>query len=323
MKFSKEKLLNKIIKNIGFLPESPSWIFKWKKKRTNSFSILILFLFFFWICKTEDGISEIIYLHDGETHKGVITKETKKFVTIKTKYQTRKIHRKDIKRILYGEREMEPINIVLQNGKLLKGFLVDQDNNKVIIRSKKDSGEELEINKSSIEQMSNKEIFLLYPRLFLRTGFFFPLGTEGGANLDPALFLSMGTNLRLPWSPPYFQKGMSRISLELGYTQSQSADDDKIKLLFIPFIANYIPVLKLKHFNLIPKIGIGGAYLSFNNDEDMVAGLVPLISTGVNVSKEFFDNRLILHLFWDYLFLFEKSNNLHTFILGLAIGYRY
>jgi sRNA-binding regulator protein Hfq len=295
-----------------------------KKNRTNCFTILLLFLFFFFINTMKDAGAEIIYLHDGETFKGTITKETKKFVTIKTKYQTRKIHRRDIKRILYGEREMEPINIVLQNGKLVSGFLVDQDNNKVIIRSKKNSGEEFEIKKSSIEQMSHKEIFLLYPKFFLKTGLFIPLGTEQGANLNSSLFLSIGTSLRVPWSPPYFLKGRSRVSIELGYTQSRSADDDRVKFLFVPLTARYTSLLKFKHFDLMPGIGIGGAYVSFDDGEDMLtSGLLPLMSAGVNLSREFFDRRFILHLFWDYHFLFEKSNTLHSFILGLAVGYRY
>ncbi len=83
--------------------------------------------------------SEIVYMKDGQILKGSIIREDRSTLIVKTRFQTRKIYRDHVKRILYGDREMESINILLKSGEILKGYLVDQDAKQVIFREKKDA----------------------------------------------------------------------------------------------------------------------------------------------------------------------------------------
>ncbi len=157
--------------------------------------------------------SEIVYLNDGQILKGSIIKENRSSITLKTRFHTRKIYREHIKRILYGDREMESINILLKDGELLKGYLVDQDANRLIFREKRDTPIERTIPKSDISQLSPEEITLLSPGIYFYIGYFIPLAT-GKTELTASPLYMIGAGINFPWIKN------TRIVMEAGHTKA-------------------------------------------------------------------------------------------------------
>jgi hypothetical protein len=128
--------------------------------------------------------AEFIYLKDGQVIQGAIIAEDAQFYTVKTKYQTRKIARDDVIRIMYGERKMERVYLLLNDGTRDGGYLVDQDAEKIILRDTETSPKERIVLKSKVKQMSSSEIIPLEPSLTFRGGIFLPFNSEG-AKLKP------------------------------------------------------------------------------------------------------------------------------------------
>ena len=96
---------------------------------------LAVLLLFFCISAAR---AEFIYLKDGQVLQGKIIGETQSEITVQTRFQVKKVSRNDITRIMYGERKMEKIFLLMNDGSTQTGFLVDQDAAQVIIRDRED-----------------------------------------------------------------------------------------------------------------------------------------------------------------------------------------
>ena len=58
-----------------------------------------------------NAYAEMVYLKDGQVISGKIISEDRVWITVKSKYQTVRFKRSEIKRIMYGDRKMEEIYI--------------------------------------------------------------------------------------------------------------------------------------------------------------------------------------------------------------------
>jgi sRNA-binding regulator protein Hfq len=275
-----------------------------------------LFLFIIVLVVPRRLNSEIIYMKDGQIFKGPVIKEDRTTVTVKTSFQTKQIYREHISRILYGDREMESINILLKNGTLLKGFLVDQDKNQVVFREKRNSPRERTILKSNISQISPEEILLLYPRIYVHTGYFVPLAA-GKTELTASPLFMIGTGMNFTWIEN------TRIALEAGYTKSRGKENSDEYMEFIPVIAGMKYLIKVSCFSIIPKLGVGMGILQFNNGEgsghrsyDFLTGL------GVGLVHEFRKSGLSAGLWGEYIIMYEERTYNSVF-LKAGFGYRF
>lgn len=244
---------------------------------------------------------EIIYLKDGQVLRGSITDEDRESVTLKTKYQARKIYRDHIKRILYGDRTMEKINILLRNGKILKGFLVDQDAEKVIFREKRDSAHEITIRKNNIKQMSPDEINLLDPDIFFHFGYSIPL-SKGKTELSPSPLYTLGSGINFTWIKRV------RLTLEIGYTRARGKADKDEYMQNIPVTLNSLYRIPFSHFTLVPKIGFGYALMEFRDSENSrYRSYDPTAKIGAGIEYSLMKNRLNIGIGVDYNMIFEES----------------
>jgi hypothetical protein len=303
-----------------------------KRKITGYIIISILLL----IVSVKLLRGEVIYLKDGQVISGSIVRETKKQVTVKTKYKSYVFKRKDIKRILYGSRQLERIYIQLKDNSIIDGYMVDQDNEKVVLRRSKDSPMEENISKKNIQQMSNESIVLFFPEVSVRTGIFYPLNTRNGADLDPAYITMAGFGIRVPFLPG------SRIQFEAGYVENSSEFKDydgnknKLSLMTLPLLLNYTYTYKinaggsglwnrfLQRSYLSGKLGAGMAYQVFDNGEGEKFTAINFAGiAGLGYSFEIMKRRLFLKLHSDFLFITDSKSLLLPYMLSVSLNYRY
>jgi sRNA-binding regulator protein Hfq len=259
---------------------------------------------------------EIIYMKDGQILKGSIISEDKATITLKSRYQTRQIFREHIRRILYGDREMESINILLKNGTLLKGFLIDQDKTRVVFREERNSPREKTILKSNISQLSPEEILLLSPRVYVHTGYFFPFAT-GKTELSAGPLFMIGAGMNFIWVRN------ARVLLETGYTKSRGKENSDEYMEFIPVIAGIKYSIKFLYFNIVPKLGIGAGILQFNNGEGSSHRSYDLLTAlGVGLVHEFHKTGLSAGLWGESIVMYEERAYKSVF-LKAGIGYRF
>jgi sRNA-binding regulator protein Hfq len=245
---------------------------------------------------------EIIYLKDGQVLRGAITHEDKESITFKTKHQSRKIYRDHIKRILYGDRSMEKIHILLRNGKILKGYLVDQDANRVIFREKRDSAEEISIQKISIKQMSPDEIKLLSPDIFFHAGFYLPV-TRGHTELSISPFYTLGSGMNFIWIE------RTRVTLEIGYTRARGKYNKDEYLQIIPVSLNARYSIPFAGIHIIPKIGAGYALLEFNDGESSKQrSYNPIANIGAGIEYPLLKKRINIGVWIESNMVFEESS---------------
>jgi hypothetical protein len=260
-------------------------------------------------------LSEVIYLKDGQILNAEIIKEDTSTITIKTKYQTMVINRDTILRIMYGERQAETIYLLLNDNTLIKGFLVDQDANKVVIRRKKESTKEETFEKKNIKQMSPKEIFLYYPGIPVMAGLLVPLGS-GGGNLNPSFYISGGIDIRFPWQFPLLERG--RLQFEVGISNCTSNENKNLSFFMLPISGSFIYRIPYKYFMILPKFGLGASLISFNDGEGgSDIGVVPLVKIGIGVSREIITKKLFITAFLEYIALIEGAPTLHNIIQRL------
>lgn len=229
---------------------------------------------------------EVIFLKDGQILKGAIVDEDRETVTLDIQYQKRKIVRSQIMRILYGDTDLERIYILLKQGALIKGFLVDQDSEKIIYRDFKGSNEEKTIDKNMIRQISREEIIQLNPYLTGSMGVFIPAGS-GGAKLGraPVYFTGSGMNLTA-------MKNI-RLLFEAGYTKSRSENSSSRFIEFVPLTVNVVYTIPFTYADVLLKAGTGAAFIKFNNGEgDKYQSFNPDFSGGLGLQKELFQNTL-------------------------------
>jgi sRNA-binding regulator protein Hfq len=259
--------------------------------------------------------TEIIYLKDGQVLRGAITHEEKESVTIKTKHQVRKIYRDHIKRILYGDRPMEKIHILLRNGKILKGFLVDQDAEKVIFRKMKDSAEEMTIRKFNIKQISPDEIRLLSPDIFFRFGYYFPM-SKGRTGLSISPIYTLGSGINFIWIK------RTRVELETGFSRIRGKNDKDKYLQIIPVSLRATHAVPFSYVTIIPVIGAGYALLEFKDSENNKSkSYDPTASIGIGMEYPLMEKRFNIGVRLEYNMIFEKDTVFKSVIARAGIDF--
>ncbi len=257
---------------------------------------------------------EIIYLNDGQVLKGTIVKENNKKIILKTKYQTRHVKRNNIKRILYGERDMERIYILYKNGSMTNGFLVDQNSKYIVFREKEDSIVEEKILKSDIKQISREEIIPLHPDISGRINIFYPLNSGGsGLAAAPMYTINIGFN--------FTRVKNVRIMPEAGYVKSISKANRNRYLQIVPLTIGISYKISLRNAVILPKTGIGIAVVDFRTGEGEEYRGYDLYSTvGAGTFYKLFDGALKLEVWIEYGLITESSALMHNIIAGAGIS---
>lgn len=270
-------------------------------------------------------MAEIIYMKDGQVVRGNITAEDGKYVTVKTKFQVRRIRREHIERIMYGKRDMEPVHILLNDGRIVSGFLVDQDAEKVIFREKQDSPVDTTIPKSDIKQMSREEIVPLKPDVYVRAGML-RITDSGGANLDmgPLVVAGIGMNITMIKN--------ARLLFELGYAKLDSKTNAKQYLQFIPLTvgAGYAFVLGgsgdpfLKRMSITPRLSVGITMADFEDGEGAHSRGYDLCAAGgAGLWIEIVEDRIAIGAWADYYYFMEQKSSMGGIAGGVAVSFRF
>lgn len=262
--------------------------------------------------------AEYLYLKDGQVIQGTIESEDAEGYNVKTKYQTKRVPRGDVTRIMFGERKMEPIFLLMNDGSSKKGFLVDQDAEKIIMREKENSPGEITVLKKDIRQMSASEIVPLNPSIYARAGYFFPLNS-GGSELKPAPAFFAGSDINFQ----YIRN--TRVLLEAGYADCGSSNSG-LYMRFIPLIvsAKYYYTIGSSSFSVIPGITAGMTLIDFDDGENSkyrcFAGTA---GGGAGFGYELMKNSLYVAGYTDYLFFSDRKKLLHTVTASISVSYRF
>ncbi len=269
--------------------------------------------------------AEIIYMNDGQVIRGTIVSEGTDTITVRTEYQTRTIFRRHVTRIMYGERDMEPIYFLMRDGRLINGFLVDQDSRKVVYRKTKDSPEEFTLLKEDISQMSAKEITPLYPDLTFRGGIYYPVN-PGGSKLSPSAIYFGGYGINFTWVKN------ARLLLEAGYTKCASEASDNLKFQVIPFVLSGLYSLPFpftgddlgKKLRLVPKAGAGLAVVDFDDGEgSQYRGYDFTALAGAGIVYELSRKTLSAGVWMEYNLIYEKSSMMHGALLSAGLQFMF
>lgn len=145
------------------------------------------------------GRSEYLFRKDGSIIHGKITTETSKIVMIrKADGKSERVERSDIMRILYTELYMGKVFIRLTTGKVLEGYMVDEDQTTYTFRKELNRPEEFTLPRSKV-------MFLVRSN---------PTDLEGKADRR---FID------IKWSPPFVRPKSYNI-----YTKSASGGEFKV-----------------------------------------------------------------------------------------------
>ncbi len=280
--------------------------------------ILILLIIAAGIAYVLPVHAEIIYLKDGQVLKGSIVFENKKIVKVKTKYMTRILKRAHIKRVLYGERDMEQIYILLTDDTVIQGFLVDQDATKVVYRIKKNSPKDITISKTKVVQLSREEIKLLNPDVYVKPGLFIPLNIKG-AKIQPAFGLLAGSSLTFSYI-----KGM-RAFFEAGYSKCIDSEDSSRYVQFIPILVGFnytIPILN--RLSVVPKLGVGLTIVDFiDNEGDEARGFDFTATAGVGTVFRLIPKLVDVGVYADYFMIIEKDSQFHNIMVSGMVSVKF
>ncbi|HEY1405293.1 MAG TPA: hypothetical protein VF857_01665 [Spirochaetota bacterium] len=261
--------------------------------------------------------AEYVYLKDGQVIQGKIVNEDQREIVVQTKFQKRTIRRDDILRIMYGERKMEKIYLLMNDGTTRIGYKVDEDATQVLIRESENSPKEISISKSDIKQMSGSEIVPLDPSIFVRSGVFVPVNSKG-AKLKPALCFFAGSDLNFQWI------NNLRVFAEAGYAKNTSSHKG-LYMQFIPIQVSAIYDITLSHsFHIMPRLGLGATIIDFDDGEVSKTRSVAGSGVGgVGFVYEVVDRHFYVGLWGDYWLMRDKSSTLHGYAGTLGISYRF
>lgn len=261
--------------------------------------------------------AEVVYLKDGQVIKGAIIQEDDQSVTVQTKHKTWNIKREDIQRILFGEEEMELMYLLMNDGKVVKGYIVDQDNTKVIIRRDKDKAQEETILKKDIKQMSPEEIVLLEPEVAVLGGIYHPLN-PGTSELKPSPYALLVTDFNLP-----YVRNM-RIRIAAGFSDCTSAKYDQIKFKVIPVLFGAEYVFKLSFFSIVPHLSLGTAILDYDNGEGKTyRGYKGLGVAGLGFNFELIKNFLFVKTLVEYGIIIDEGTTMSNLFYTAGLGIRF
>jgi hypothetical protein len=104
--------------------------------------------------------AEILFLKDGSVLYGTIIKETDTHITftIKKKKVEKSYKRKDVLRVRYDDTELKTKFIYKKDGTFIKGFIVDEDAEKILIRENLYKMKEIPIQRMQISSISDKKL---------------------------------------------------------------------------------------------------------------------------------------------------------------------
>jgi|GEM_PF-580808 len=274
-----------------------------------------LALFLFTAISAVSLSAEIVYLKNGKVLKGTIINEGNEGVTLKTSSGEVLVGRDDMLRILYGNQDMEEVYVLFRDGTVTKGFLVDQDEKRIVLRDERFSSKERTIYRKKIREISRDNIFPLDLEIYLRPVYYMPLDS-GGADLkpSPSLLVGMGFNsMVLP---------NLRIMLESGYISSESSSNDDQSFRVIPVTFNLEYRMGSENFFFAPRLGAGIGIMEFDDGEGEVRKSNGLdVMAGLGVYVKLFDH-LILGVGCDYMFLYDGSDYLQSALVGITCSYR-
>lgn len=278
--------------------------------------LIFTVLFFSMVLFSSKVFAEYIYMNDGQVIQGTIVSEDADTMTVKTKYQTKKINRSDVLRVMYGERKMERIYLLMKDGTTIKGFLVDQDAEKVVIRETEESPKETSISKDKIKQMSANEIVPLNPSITIHSGLFYPLNS-GGSNLKPAFLITAASELNFRWIKK------TRVSAEVGFARCSSSNKD-LYMQFVPIQLGATYDINFNKFYIIPKFSIGATIIDFDDGE---GSATRSIAFSTNIGSAFLYEIIERHLYagiWtDAGFIRDGGGSLFTISGTVGASYRF
>ncbi len=267
---------------------------------------------------TADLSAEIIRLKDGQVLNGEIIGRDERFITVKTRYQTRKIARYDLAAIEKEKTGLDRIYIFTRDNNVIAGFLVEQDSMRVEYKIKEDSPDTKTISKLDILQLSNEEIRPVDLEFTLKLCAFFPLNS-GGAKLEPAPAVLAGAGFS-----SMFRRNL-RFSLESGYVQSENSKTSERYLKAVPVTlsAAYRFTVPLG-IEVTPKIGAGVSMFEFNDGEgDEFSSTVLAGTAGLQITYPVIPYKLHIGLFGDYLTFYDGSGFFNSAMSGFFVGLRF
>jgi hypothetical protein len=285
------------------------------KRKLTYISVILLMSAAILIASDGPAPAEIVYLKDGSVLKGSIIKEGRYDITIKNENGQKEIKLSDIQRILYGNNEMERIFIITNSGKTEKGYMVDQDDDKITIREDPSSPKEKTILKKEIREISRDEIYPVDFELIAKLSWFMPLDS-GGADLANSMLYTFGMG---------FNSMMAmnlRFVLESGFTRPKSASNSGRYLQIIPITLSLTYRIGTANFGIIPKIGAGLAVMEFNTNEDKTLkskAFEGLAGAGIvyGISR-----RVDLGLWAEYNIFYDGSDYLQAGLISFSFSYR-
>lgn len=261
-------------------------------------------------------VAEIVYLKDGTVLKGVITEEAKKGITLKVGDREQKIAHSDIKRVLYGNREMEEVFILALDGKITRGFMVDQDENAVIVRDRRDSPVERTISKKDIREISRDAIYPVDLEFYIKPAGFLPLDS-GGADLGMTGLYTIGMGFNSMLAPNL------RFMLEAGFLHSNSASNTGQSLRIIPVTLSLAYSFVMDRFSLVPRLGGGIGIAEFDTGEgDVMKSNLLEATAGLGLVYHLSRRGISVGIWAEYAIFFDGAGYLQGAAIGLSCGYR-
>jgi hypothetical protein len=115
-------------------------------------------LFFCLIVLSGSGYAQSVFLKDGSIVEGKIITENDVFLTIKTEKESKNIKRSEIIRTVYNNDFKTRVNVVLMDGRIIKGYVVEESKNYYVIRKYLDSTKELKLEKSKINGILKDDV---------------------------------------------------------------------------------------------------------------------------------------------------------------------
>lgn len=260
--------------------------------------------------------AEFLYLKDGQVIQGKIISEDAESYTVQTKYQTRRVNRTEVTRIMYGERKLERIYLLMRDGTKMDGYKVDEDAEKVLIREKEDSPREISISKKDIKQMSQTEIIPLNPSINARLGIFYPINSQG-SKLKPTIGIYLGSSMNFQLIKD------TRINFEIGFAKNKS-EYSGLFMRFIPLTASIEKNINFGRVYFNPKFTLGGVILDYDDGEtDPQREFAFMTGMGFSSAYEVIERTFFITFDAEYQLIFDKKGKLHCLLATLGASYRF
>ncbi len=260
--------------------------------------------------------AEIIYLNNGTVLKGAIVKEGKTGITLKIDDREREIPHADIKRVMYGNRDMEEIYVLGMDGTITRGFLVDQDENAVILREQPDSPTEQSISRKDIREISHEAMYPVDLEFYFKPSAFVPLDS-GGADLGTTGLYAFGIGFNSMIAPNL------RCLLETGYLRSTSGSNPGQSLRIVPVTLSFAYSFIKDEYSLVPRLGGGVGIAQFNTGEgDVMKSNLLAANAGCGLVYRPYRQPYSFGLWADYAIYFDGADFFQGAVISISCAYR-